>query len=155
MLTDTRRGRLPMGAWKSLKRQKRETEENHTQDELIMHTPNQQATEWCWKRQQRSWQRVGPIIRRSGVRSSPAAFFERTHSIVIAERGFDPRNFGLCAQHDNHCATQLYFERGHLTTKSKQATRSRTHNRANHTYDTKPVRSGQTRRDRTQKLAAP
>ena len=26
----------------------------------------------------------------------------------IAERGFDPRTFGLCAQHANHCATPLY-----------------------------------------------
>ena len=27
----------------------------------------------------------------------------------IAERGFDPWTFGLCAQHANHCATLLIF----------------------------------------------
>ena len=28
----------------------------------------------------------------------------------IAERGFDPRTFGLGAQHANHCATPLHLE---------------------------------------------
>ena len=32
---------------------------------------------------------------------------QESNSSVIAERGFDPRTFGLWAQHANHCATPL------------------------------------------------